>query len=442
VILLDRAGNVVWTADVGEGSVVRFAPDGATVFAATRCGEVLALDAATGAVRWRCERPAAPEDFDAEVARLDALFPYQTLDPPQTRLRFSDYYVLGPFDNPNRTGFATAYPPEQEGVNLEAEYEGKGGQRLRWRRVRHWDDPAQVHDLFALLPHTQAASYVARAVFAPRDLDVVFSTGSDDTITLWVNGEQVLAQDVYRPAAPNQELSVAHLRRGRNELLLKITQDAGLWGFYLNVWYGTAQWGQAPLPWSAAPAPFQRYVGAGDPFADDALERYQRAAAGNPTDPAPHACRGEWYAAHDRWDEALAAYQQAVTLAPGDAELPNAFGVLRARRGYRAEAATLFRQALSLDPTHLAARTNLGLVLHDQRDGWAAMIEFNRVLARSPNHPPALYGKALVYETVDLHRALPAWDTCLAARANVPPDDTFRVEAERHREAVRLRLGR
>jgi Flp pilus assembly protein TadD len=131
-----------------------------------------------------------------------------------------------------------------------------------------------------------------------------------------------------------------------------------------------------------------------------------------------------------------------ATSATDNAELHNAFGVLRARRGYRAEAATLFRQALSLDPTHLAARTNLGLVLHDQRDGWAAMIEFNRALSLQPDHPPALYGKALVYETVDLHRARPAWDACLAAGANVLPDDPLRVEAERHREAVRLRLGR
>src|SRR5262249_25450930 len=45
-----------------------------------------------------------------------------------------DWYVVGPFDGKKGAAFKAVYPPERK-VDLKAEYDGKGKEKLRW--VRH-----------------------------------------------------------------------------------------------------------------------------------------------------------------------------------------------------------------------------------------------------------------------------------------------------------------
>jgi hypothetical protein len=60
------------------------------------------------------------------------------------------------------------------------------------------------------------------------------SLGSDDTLTVWLNGEKVLAENVYRPAGPDQNQVTLKLKAGMNRLLLKICQGQGEWAFYFQ----------------------------------------------------------------------------------------------------------------------------------------------------------------------------------------------------------------
>ena len=52
---------------------------------------------------------------------------------------------------------------------------------------------------------------------------------------MWLNGEEVWCNDVYRVAMPGQDLVPVRLRQGRNQVLLKIGQAEGGWGFYCRV---------------------------------------------------------------------------------------------------------------------------------------------------------------------------------------------------------------
>src|SRR3954463_15496722 len=45
------------------------------------------------------------------------------------------WYYAGPFDNVNKAGFDTAYPPEKK-VDLKATYEGKDGAKVTWKEFK------------------------------------------------------------------------------------------------------------------------------------------------------------------------------------------------------------------------------------------------------------------------------------------------------------------
>ena len=60
------------------------------------------------------------------------------------------------------------------------------------------------------------------------------SFGSDDTLTVWLNGTKLLAENVGRGAAPDQNHAKLALKQGKNHLLLKICNGGGPSGFYFS----------------------------------------------------------------------------------------------------------------------------------------------------------------------------------------------------------------
>jgi glucose/arabinose dehydrogenase len=136
------------------------------------------------------------------------------------------WYLIGPFDN---KGLATVYPPEKE-IKLEATYPGKGEQAV-WRKMDFPD--GQVNPLEnRFKQHEQCICYLYRQIDAPAAGSLPVSLGSDDGIAVWLNGKRVLFDEVARSAAPDQELVTLKLQAGRNDLLLKISNDGGPWAFY------------------------------------------------------------------------------------------------------------------------------------------------------------------------------------------------------------------
>ena len=66
----------------------------------------------------------------------------------------------------------------------------------------------------------------------PRELPV--SLGSDDTLTVWLNGEKILSENVQRACAPTRPRPMLKLKQGKNQLLLKVCQGDGDWAFYFK----------------------------------------------------------------------------------------------------------------------------------------------------------------------------------------------------------------
>jgi len=60
------------------------------------------------------------------------------------------------------------------------------------------------------------------------------SLGSGGPIKVWVNGRQVLAHELYRGVAADQDTISVELRPGANTLLMKIVNGGGNFGLYFR----------------------------------------------------------------------------------------------------------------------------------------------------------------------------------------------------------------
>jgi putative membrane-bound dehydrogenase-like protein len=176
-----------------------------------------------------------PTDLLAHLTSDDLVDLVEYLFSLKTPVLGMDYWhLLGPFDGgPDDAGLDQPLGPEK-GIDLHADYPGKSG-RVRWRAVKA---NAQGYvDLRAFLApgSDRVLSYAYRAVESPADQEAVISLGTDDAAKLWVNGTLVYTNRRHRPAVPDEDTVKVRLKKGRNELLLKITNGDGEHGFYLTV---------------------------------------------------------------------------------------------------------------------------------------------------------------------------------------------------------------
>lgn len=146
----------------------------------------------------------------------------------------SPWYYAGPFDYAGGRGFDTPYKPEQA-VNLKDTYVGKGGEVVAWKKGDFKD--GQVNSLTTLFKpqhQTDSVCYLYREFDFGGSVQLPISLGSDDTLTVWLNGKKVLSENVQRGCAADQNLLTLTLRPGPNQLLLKICQGGGDYAFYFS----------------------------------------------------------------------------------------------------------------------------------------------------------------------------------------------------------------
>ncbi len=148
--------------------------------------------------------------------------------PGQLRFAMGGWHHVGPFASIGGQGFTTVYPPEQE-IDLKKTYKGLGGADIKWQEAKYPD--GQVHSFAG---DQAAVAYLYREIESDRPRDLPCSFGSDDALTVWVNGVKIISENVGRGAAPDQNLATLKLRPGKNQLLIKICNTGGPWGFYFK----------------------------------------------------------------------------------------------------------------------------------------------------------------------------------------------------------------
>ena len=113
-----------------------------------------------------------------------------------------------------------------------------------------------------------------------------------------------------------------------------------------------------------------------------------------------HAARGFALSNLRRWSEAEPEFHRAIALNPNNAAARYfyAFGYL-APQNRMDEGLEQYRTAISLDPLSSIINTNYAVMLMEARRYPEALAQFQKVLARDPNFPPAHYKLSQFYAT-------------------------------------------
>ncbi|HBE04594.1 MAG TPA: hypothetical protein DC049_19275 [Spirochaetia bacterium] len=148
-----------------------------------------------------------------------------------------NYYVLGPFENKDAQdrslGLTQKLAPE-ECIDLHAAYQGKSGKSICWQKIGIQDIAENGFiDLVRLFGRIEMAVAYAYVEFeAMIDKNIKLLVGSDDGIAVWVNRKQLLSYEATRIVERDQHIVPVWFKHGKNELLIKVDQKHGDWGFF------------------------------------------------------------------------------------------------------------------------------------------------------------------------------------------------------------------
>jgi hypothetical protein len=134
------------------------------------------------------------------------------------------WYIVGPFDNPQRDAIDKSFPPEIE-IDRDAIYVGKNGQPISWEYVR-------VHQIGVIPPHPEeyAIYYAYTEIYSAQPMDCWLALGSDDHSKLWVNGLLIWSDTRdQKNWSPTEGFRRVRLNAGFNQFRLRLE----------NGWNGT-----------------------------------------------------------------------------------------------------------------------------------------------------------------------------------------------------------
>ena len=137
----------------------------------------------------------------------------------------TDWQVAGPFEQDGKGCLElleVAFAPEQPdapGVTWQR-------QTMPTDRPEFW-----YVDLNACanMAGSNRVAYLRTVIDSPRAQDVQLELGSDDALKVWLNGELIHTFAGVRGCERGQDKVPAQLKKGRNELLLKVVNGGGGW---------------------------------------------------------------------------------------------------------------------------------------------------------------------------------------------------------------------
>lgn len=154
-----------------------------------------------------------------------------------TSLEFtSKWHWVGPFNLSGLGAFAsTKYPVEEQPIDLEATFDVKNNQRAGWKEADLYNEKThKLNDKFGKggTYNDNVIYYFYRSFNSPKAGTLRANFKRDDAIAIWLNGERVAIDPNNGGFDSRPELGVTlNLRQGKNDLLMKLGQGSGEWGF-------------------------------------------------------------------------------------------------------------------------------------------------------------------------------------------------------------------
>ncbi len=144
-----------------------------------------------------------------------------------------NWHILGPFPNEKNNGMNVMYEPETK-IGLSESYNGINNIELKWERKEA--NSSGYMDLLSKFSHNlNVISYAYTTIETHDEGKVLLLFGSDDGATIWVNGKEYMRKNVGRSAYACDDIIPVSLKKGNNEILVKVAQGGGEWEFYLQV---------------------------------------------------------------------------------------------------------------------------------------------------------------------------------------------------------------
>lgn len=140
-----------------------------------------------------------------------------------------DWKAIGPFNNVDKVGFASDYAVEadyaQGKIDPNKKYDGKKDS-VAWQAVSTDADDGAVDLAAAYAKEKGAVVYALGEFSCPGDVDCEVRLGSPNASKVWVNGDLVIAREVYHSGNQiDQYVAPVKLKKGANSILIKSCQN-------------------------------------------------------------------------------------------------------------------------------------------------------------------------------------------------------------------------
>ena len=145
----------------------------------------------------------------------------------------TNWWIIGPFDNPNEKGLQIKYPPENE-FEAEKQYDGKNGIPIKWKYFEN-KESGYMDFIKLFKDKNDGVAYARTTIDLKQNAKIKIGIGSNDGVKLWINGKLVHVNQIARKAEPNQDIVTVNMKKGKNDILIKIDQTGGGWGFYFTI---------------------------------------------------------------------------------------------------------------------------------------------------------------------------------------------------------------
>ncbi|MCC5876484.1 MAG: HEAT repeat domain-containing protein [Candidatus Sumerlaeia bacterium] len=141
-----------------------------------------------------------------------------------------EWQVLGPFrvDSVQEAWNKEFIDPTEIDLDAKVEYDGD---KLEWVHLDGQGPMGHVNLLGRLAEVTNAFAFGYTTVISPKRQLAHLRVGTDDGVTVWLNGWQVHDNNAVRPVSFDSDIIPIRLEEGENTILLRVSQHGGGFSF-------------------------------------------------------------------------------------------------------------------------------------------------------------------------------------------------------------------
>lgn len=151
-----------------------------------------------------------------------------TLSTPSDALYIRNWLLCGPFQEAK---LESKIIEDEAGLSPKESDVSLG---VKWEEFNSVENIIDFEGPIAFGKNERCVGYAYCEIISDKNRTVLLKVGSDDGIKIWINGENILDNDVAR-GLHEQDIVTAYLKKGKNRFLIKVNDKYIGWGFYCNI---------------------------------------------------------------------------------------------------------------------------------------------------------------------------------------------------------------